>query len=167
MQLAFLFLIRTVKQRAARFYYLQQHAFGAKVEGQHFGTATTAPPVNLLRIEEKLSAAHLRLTHAYIENLDWEACIRRYDRPHTLFYLDPPYWQTEDYGVDFPLEQYECMAEILAALKGKAILSINDHPDMRKIFKRFPMEKVDMQYSVGGGGKAVKRSELIITSWET
>ena len=121
----------------------------------------------LLRIEEKLSAAHLRLTHAYIENLDWEECIRRYDRSHTLFYLDPPYWQTEGYGVDFPLRQYERMAEILSTIKGKAILSINDHPDMRAIFKRFPMQTVAMQYSVGDGGKAAKRSELIITSWET
>jgi DNA adenine methylase len=46
-------------QRAVRFFYLQQHAFGGKVEGQSWGTATTAPPVNLLRIEESLSAAHL------------------------------------------------------------------------------------------------------------
>lgn len=48
-------------QRAARFYYLQHHAFGGKVAGQNFGTATTAPTINLLRIEESLSAAYLRL----------------------------------------------------------------------------------------------------------
>ena len=38
-------------QRAARFFYLQHHAFGGKVSGQSFGTATTAPAINLLRIE--------------------------------------------------------------------------------------------------------------------
>ena len=49
-------------QRAARFFYLQQLAFGGKVQGQNFGTATTAPAgLNLLRLEENLSAAHLRL----------------------------------------------------------------------------------------------------------
>ncbi len=38
-------------QRAARFYYLQKSCFGAKLEGQTFGTATTTPPgLNLLRI---------------------------------------------------------------------------------------------------------------------
>lgn len=78
-------------QRAARFFYLQQMAFGGKVEGQTYGTATTAPTVNLLRIEETLSAAHLRLAGVNVENLSWEACIDRYDRPHTLFYCDPPY----------------------------------------------------------------------------
>ncbi len=48
-------------QRAARFFYLQQHAFGGRVDGQTFGTATTASTVNLLRIEENLSAAWARL----------------------------------------------------------------------------------------------------------
>lgn len=77
-------------QRAARFFYLQQLAFGGKVQGQNFGTATTAPPgLNLLRIEETLSAAHLRLASAYVENLTWQACVDRYDRPHTFFYMDP------------------------------------------------------------------------------
>lgn len=59
-------------QRAARFYYLQQHAFGGKVSGQNFGTATTAPAINLCRIEENLSAAHLRLSGTTVENLDWQ-----------------------------------------------------------------------------------------------
>jgi DNA adenine methylase len=31
-------------QRAARFHYLHQNCFGAKLEGQSFGTATTTPP---------------------------------------------------------------------------------------------------------------------------
>ena len=39
-------------QRSARFFYLQHHAFGGKVSGQSFGTATTAPAINLLRIKK-------------------------------------------------------------------------------------------------------------------
>lgn len=152
-------------QRAARFFYLQQHAFGGKVQGQSWGTATTAPPVNLLRIEENLSAAHLRLSNAYIENLDWAKCIERYDRPHTFFYLDPPYWQTEGYGVEFGFEQYEKMAAMMAALQGKAILSINDHPDIRRAFAAFQMDSTTIQYIVGGGA-GVERRELIIYSWD-
>lgn len=153
-------------QRAARFFYLQQHAFGGKVEGQSWGTATTAPPVNLLRIEEKLSEAHLRLSGAYIENLDWATCIARYDRAHTFFYMDPPYWQTAGYGVEFGIEQYEKMAGIMRHLKGKAIVSLNDHPDIRRIFADFQMETTGIQYQVGGGGKAAERTELVIFSWD-
>ncbi|WP_231643062.1 DNA adenine methylase [Ralstonia syzygii] len=152
-------------QRAARFFYLQHHAFGGRVDGQTFGTATTTPPINLLRIEENLSAAHLRLNGAYIENLSWQDCVRRYDRPHTLFYMDPPYWQTEGYGVDFGFEQYEVMAAMMAGLKGQAIVSLNDHPDIRNCFKAFEMETLDINYTVGGG-KGAARREVIIYSWD-
>jgi DNA adenine methylase len=154
-------------QRAARFFYLQKLAFGAKVEGQTFGVATTASQaLNLLRIEEDLSAAHLRLSRVVIEHLDWEACIARYDRPHTLFYCDPPYWGTEGYGVGFGLEQYGRMAELLRAMKGKAIVSVNDIPEMRQAFKGLTMRRLRIKYTVGasGGGRG-ERGELLIRNW--
>lgn len=153
-------------RRAARFFYLQHNAFGGRVEGQTYGTATTAPPINLLRIEENLSAAHLRLARAYIERLDWSDCVARYDRPHTLFYADPPYWQTEGYGVPFPWGQYERLAEQMASLRGKLILSINDHPDIRRCFARFQMEELEIDYTVGGGANRASRRELVIYSWD-
>lgn len=153
-------------QRAARFFYLQQQAFGGKLEGQTWGTATTAPPINLLRIEENLSSAHLRLTNAYIENLDWAECMARYDRPHTLFYLDPPYWETEGYGVPFGWGQYEAIAATMASCKGKVVLSINDHPDIRRCFARFAMEELEIEYTVGGAQNRAPRKELVIYSWD-
>ena len=153
-------------QRAARFYYLQHQCFGAKVQGQTWGTATTAPPVNLLRIEEQLSAAHLRLASTYIERLHWRECMERYDRPHTFFYLDPPYWETEGYGVDFPFTEYEAMAQTMRSIKGKAILSINDHPAIRACFAGFHMESLDITYTVGGGARGAARRELVVWSWD-
>lgn len=153
-------------QRAARFYYLQQSAFGGRVDGQSYGTATTQPPgLNLLRIEESLSAAHLRLSNTYIEHLTWQDCFRRYDRPHTLFYCDPPYWQTEGYGVPFGFEQYEQMAEVLGQIKGKAIVSLNDYPDIRRVFGRYHIESTDITYTVGGG-KGSEAREVLIFSWD-
>lgn len=153
-------------QRAARFYYLQQSAFGGRVDGQSYGTATTQPPgLNLLRIEESLSAAHLRLSNTYIEHLTCQDCFRRYDRPHTLFYCDPPYWQTEGYGVPFGFDQYEQMAEVLGQIKGKAIVSLNDHPDIRRVFSRYHIESTDITYTVGGG-KGSEAREVLIFSWD-
>lgn len=153
-------------QRAARFYYLQKQAFGGKVDGQTFGVAATAAPkLNLLRIEEELSAAHLRLSRVYIENLHWADCIARYDRPHSLFYLDPPYWETAGYGNPFGIEEYVRIAEVMSTSQGKSILSINDHPDIREIFKGFAFDVVGIQYSVGKVESRPKSSELIIRSW--
>jgi len=140
-------------QRAARFFYLQHSAFGGRVSGQTYGTATTVPPgINLLRIEETLSAAHLRLANAYIENLGWRDCMTRYDRAHTFFFVDPPYWKTEGYGVPFEFAEYERLADTLRGLKGKAIVTLNDHPDIREVFADFDIESTDIRYTVGGGG---------------
>ncbi len=116
-------------------------------------------------LEENLSAAHLRLSCSYIEHLDWQACVKKYDRPHTFFYMDPPYWETEGYGVPFEFDQYEQMAELMRTMKGKSMLSINDHPDIRRVFGEFEMEVVDINYIVGGG-KGAAWKELIIYNWD-
>ncbi|MCG8999077.1 DNA adenine methylase, partial [Laribacter hongkongensis] len=151
-------------QRAARFFYLQKMAFGGKVTGQSFGTATTSPPkLNLLRLEEDLSAAHLRLSRTYIENLDWADCIRKYDREHTLVYCDPPYWGTEGYGVEFDLHQYQRMAELAKSIKGHMIISVNDIPEMREVFSGMAFDAVEIAYTVGSGRR--KSGELIIRNW--
>jgi len=150
-------------QRAARFYYLQRLAFGGKVAGQSFGTSAVSPKrFNLLRLEEDLSAAHLRLHQVVIENLDWQPCVAKYDTPDTLFFLDPPYWQTEGYGAGFGLDQYEQLAEVMAGLRGRAILTINDHPEMRRLFDRFDGRTVPIRYTIGGGKGAQRRERIYL-----
>jgi hypothetical protein len=68
-------------QRAVRFYYLLKAGYGAKVVGQTFNIGPTRPSsFNLLRIEEELSEAHLRLSRVYIENMHYQRLIERFDR---------------------------------------------------------------------------------------
>ena len=153
-------------QRAARFFYLQKLAFGAKVAGRSFGTAaTSAPRLNLLRVEEDLSAAHLRLARVTIEHLPWQECLARYDRPETLFYCDPPYFETEGYGQGFGLEQHEALATAMAALRGRAVLSINDHPAMRRVYGGFRSRRLRTTYTIGGNASPKQASELLVTTW--
>ena len=153
-------------QRAARFYFMQQHAFGGSVDGQSFGTATTGRPVNLANIETNLSAAARRLGGTFVENLPWQEVISRYDRPHTFFYCDPPYWQTEGYGVPFPFEHYVGLAETMRTCQGRIMVSINDHPNIRSAFAGFWMRELDIQYSTSNrnGSPRISR-ELVITNW--
>lgn len=155
-------------QRAARFFYLQKLGFGGKVQGQTFGTATTSKPgLNLLRIEEQLSAVHLRLHQVFIEHLTWVDCVERYDRAHSLFYMDPPYYGTEGYGVDFGLEEYDRMAALMGSMKGKAVVSVNDIPAMRKAFKGHQIKRVTISYSVGASGRGREpKGELVICNFK-
>ncbi|MBE7415069.1 MAG: DNA adenine methylase [Deltaproteobacteria bacterium] len=154
-------------QRAARFYYLQRLSFGGKVRGQSFGTATTSPArLNLLRIEEELSEAHLRLSRVFVERLSWQECIEKYDREHTFIYCDPPYWGTEGYGVEFGIEQYDLLAEKARSVKGKMLISVNDIPEMRKAFKGLKQTALKTDYSLGSKcGKAAARGELLIRNF--
>lgn len=153
-------------QRAARYFYIQKLAFGAKVSSATFGTSPSSPPrLNILRLEEDLSQAHIRLSRAWIEHLDWQKCLTKWDRDYTLHFMDPPYWETEGYGVPFGLEEYEQIADAMRTMKGSAILTINDHPEMVKIFHGFKVEKVKIDYTIGGGGKAKNRQELIYRNW--
>lgn len=154
-------------QRAARFFYLQRLCFGAKVDGQTFGVATTSSQaLNFMRIEEELSAAHLRLSSVVVEHLDWHACMVRYDRPHTLFYCDPPYWETEGYGVSFNRDQYDRMADTMRMAKGKVIVSVNDVPEMRQAFKGLTQRKLTIRYTVGAKASSrTEKGELLIRNW--
>ena len=113
-----------------------------------------SPRFNLLRIEEELSLAHLRLSRTIIEHLDWCQCIERYDRPHTLFYCDPPYWGTEGYGVDFPIGNYVHMAELARCIKGRMIISVNNIPEMRRAFQELSVQVVDISYNLKVTGKS-------------
>ena len=80
-----------------------------------------------------LEAVHERLSSVVIECMDYKQFLQRYDRKTTLFYLDPPYLGHEtDYGVGmFAREDFTIMADRLAQLEGKFILSLNDVPAVR------------------------------------
>lgn len=156
-------------QRAVRFYYLQRLCFGGKVRGKTFGTSAMSPlRLNLSTIEESLLEAHWRLKDCTIENLDAIACIQRYDRPTTFFYLDPPYWfNGKDYNVPFEKPDFDRLLATLKALQGRFILSLNDSPEVRSFFAGFTMKRVELTYSCGnarqpGHSRAASKGELLI-----
>ena len=151
-------------ERAARFLYLQRLAFGGKVSGQNFGVDHRGGRFNLLKLGPQLEEIHERMAGVTIENLTWQKLIERYDRPGTLFYLDPPYWGNEDdYGeAVFGREQFEEMAEVLGRLRGRFILSLNAVQGVFETFSKFQIEEVDCVYSVGGNGHSKPVKEVLI-----
>jgi DNA adenine methylase len=153
-------------ERAARFLYLQRVAFGGKVAGRTFGvSAQNTARFDVTKLGPLLEAIHERLAGVVIERLRWAEFLRRYDRPETLFYLDPPYFGCEDdYGAAlFDRSQFEAMANQLQGLAGRFILSLNDHPEVRRLFASFHVETVQTTYSVGGGAQAKRVGELVIS----
>ena len=154
-------------ERAARFLYLQRTAFGGKVEGRGFGVSVRNPGrFDVTKLASVLESAHERLSGVVIERLPWPELLARYDRPETLFYLDPPYWGCEtDYGVGlFARKDFEHLAKRLAHLKGPWLLSLNDVPAVRNIFRGFKLEAVSVTYAISPvPGARGPRGELIIS----
>lgn len=155
-------------QRAARFYYLVKNAFGAKIVGQCFGVANTSKPrLNLLRLEEDLSEAHLRLSRVTIENLPYDQLIKRYDSPGTFLYIDPPYWDCEnDYGKGlFNKTDFERLQHVLKDTQGQWLISINNVPQIRQLFDGYHFKEVQTKYSINQqSNKPV--TELLIANYK-
>ena len=152
-------------QRAARYYYLQRHSFAGLVRNRRFGVGQlNLPRINFLRIEEELSEVYIRLVRVTIENLPWQDFIRRYDRSQMFFYLDPPFYKAPYYKHNMEMEDYIEMAKILAKIKSCFILNINDHPEIRYVFKTFNIKPVELNYLAAKKGPN-KGKELLISNF--
>lgn len=154
-------------ERAARFLYLQRTAFGGKVSGRNFGVSKDRPArFNLTTLEPELEELHSRLAGVVIECLPYGDFITRYDGPGTLFYLDPPYWGSEtDYGKGmFSRDDFARLADQLAAIEGRFLMSINDRPEVRELFRRFEITEVETTYTISGkAGSRGKVGELLVS----
>ena len=75
-------------QRASKFYYKIKNSYANK--GGEFG----AKEYNRINALEHIREINERLSSVVVENLDFEKCIKKYDKEDTLFYMDPPYYST-------------------------------------------------------------------------
>jgi DNA adenine methylase len=151
-------------ERAARFLYLQRLAFGGKVAGRNFGVSPGLPGrFDVTKLAPALADLSERLAGVIIESLPFGEFITRYDGAGVLFYLDPPYYGGEgDYGPGvFDRASFARLAELLAGIKGAFILSINDTPEVRRIFSMFALEEVTLTYTISEGA-ATEARELIV-----
>ena len=152
-------------QRAGRFFYLQKNSFGGLIVKQAFHYGIAHPPnFNPERIPCIIQQTHERLQRVQIECLPYEQVLERYDRPATLFYLDPPYWERRLYRHNFSETDFHELERRLHAIKGKFLLSLDDHPEVRKLFAPWEIMPVDIAYTAQR--KAGKRyRELLISNF--
>lgn len=79
-----------------------------------------------------------RMENVVIENQDYEVLIKHYDRPDAFFYCDPPYYTSEYvYECGFTWEDHVRLRDTLASAKGKWLVSYNDCPEIRELYKGY------------------------------
>jgi DNA adenine methylase len=153
-------------QRAARHLYLLRNCFASLVRNPVYHRNVVQPPsFNLESLPQLIENAHKRLERVQLECAPYEEILRRFDRPTTLFYLDPPYWGRSLYRHNFSEADFNTLAERLAKIHGKFVLSLNDVPEVRALFGRFRIHEVELHYtSQKAAGRCYK--EVLITNFQ-
>jgi DNA adenine methylase len=101
-----------------------------------------------------------------ITSQDYKAVLKKYDGPSTFFFLDPPYEKSGGLYKSSYID-YEEMADLLKKLKGKFLVTINDSPEIRKVFEDFNIYPIKVKsQSRGKGNFKGVRDELFITNYE-
>lgn len=153
--------------RAYDFYYRVYSHFGAKYnDSDDWGYTRSKPAHDMSKVKEKFKVAHERLIGVYIENRSFEEVIQRYDSPDTFFYCDPPYLGLSGYLYKFNETHHMRLRELLGTIKGKFLLSINDHPQVREWYAPFVMEEIETRYSIAKERKGKEAAkELLISNY--
>ena len=135
-------------QRAARHFYLLKNSYASLVLKLSYKCHVVQPPgFNPERIPEQIEEAHRRLARVQIENLPYEKILKKFDRSESLFYLDPPYFDRQLYRFNLERDDFAKMSVILQQIRGKFVLSLNDLPEVRAIFRPFKFRTIDLHYT--------------------
>lgn len=135
-------------QRAARHLYLAKTCYAGLVRHRNFTVRVDEPPgFNPERIPALIEETHHRLARVQLECQPYEEILARFDRSSTLFYLDPPYFNIRLYSYNLEPDDFRRMAERLGKIKGSFILSLNDLPEVRAIFKAFRIQGIELAYT--------------------
>lgn len=129
-------------QKAARFMFIMTRSFGGR--GKCFATSYECPICSAGGIIERIDNIAKRLEQVIIENLSAFDLIPQYDREQAFFYCDPPYSKGEGYAVVSTKKfEHECLKDILKDIKGRFLLSYDDSPFIRDLYKDFNILEVE------------------------
>lgn len=160
-------------EKAFRFYYVNQNAFGGLVRynskgkcNSPFGGNPDYKRTNGNMWDfDKLKLAHERIKTAFIENDTYQKIIKKYDREYSLFFLDPPYeCKSGKYNGETTFD-YDELLNQCRNIKGKFILTLNS--GLEDKFKEFYIIPNDVHYSIGCTSESSKEyKEIIVTNYD-
>ena len=98
----------------------------------------------------------------FVENLDFQEVIEKYDSEKTYFYVDPPYWKTENYysNHDFDRSDHERLATTLLNMKGMFSLSYYDFPLLRQWFPPYEYVWEMKEFAKAAAAKSGKKQNM-------
>ncbi|WP_409969154.1 DNA adenine methylase [Bengtsoniella intestinalis] len=119
-------------KRAATYYKLLRYSFNSN--GDTYG----GKRCDLRRFFDDIWQFSSLFKDVIIENKDFEALIRQYDRETAFIYCDPPYYEAEGfYAVVFTEDDHKRLHDTLAGASGKVMVSYNNAPQIVKLYQDF------------------------------
>jgi DNA adenine methylase len=105
----------------------------------------------------------------FVENTDFQQVVEKYDSPTTYFYMDPPYWKTENYysNHDFDVNDHLRLADCIKGIQGKFSLSYYDFPQLSEWFPKEDYRWEQKDFSKAASTKKEKNvgTELLIMNY--
>lgn len=139
-------------QKSYKFFYLFKYSFSNKITSQAYGYSKAKRiSLNSDKLKSIIDNSMSRLKYCNIENLNYPVLLEKYDSKNTFFYLDPPYFGSENYyGKNiFNKDDFITLSKILKNIQGKFLLSINEDPFISDTFKDFHIKEISTSYSIG------------------
>jgi DNA adenine methylase len=99
-------------------------------------------------IDRDLEPYHIQLENVTILNEDYKKVIEKYDSPNTFFYLDPPYEDSTKNISEYKDIDMDDFANVIYKVKGKFLMSINNSPNIRRLFKGYKIKKIKAHYEL-------------------
>ena len=149
-------------RRAAMFLKLLRFSYSSS------GKSYASQPFDIRKLFGLILQLQERMANIVVENQDFETLIKHYDRPDAFFYLDPPYFSTEDmYEVEFGWDDHVRLRDTLKNIKGKFLLSYNDCDEIRELYNGFSMFDFSRTHSMAQRYEAGKEfKELLIGNYD-
>jgi DNA adenine methylase len=127
-------------ERASWWFYLNRTCFSGDQKRGGFAVPSITgrnPIISFRNTVDSLYSVAERLKNVCIENLDYKECIQRYVSKDTLFYCDPPYWNTEHYynKDSFAQEDHLILAKLLNGINSKVMVSHCQNSLYDELFK--------------------------------
>lgn len=151
-------------ERLYRFLYLNKYSFSGHNNNYAGKNKPTFRPENLVK---KLDAIKERLKNVVLLNQDYKTVIEKYDSENTFFYLDPPYYDVILDGYIHKDINPEDLLNVVKNIKGKFLLSYNDHPFIQELFKDYIIKNVSIRYAsaISATNNPGKTQELLIKNY--
>ena len=118
----------------------------------------------------KLNIKHFNKI-TFVENMDFQGVIEKYDSEKTFHYIDAPYFQKETYysNHDFGREDHERLANCVKKIKGKFGMSYYDFPQLSEWFPKdkYRWEQKNFKKAAGSkkDGTQNEGTELLIMNY--